>query len=152
MKSSMTERNAMNIIRSSLRGNESAKGMCNAHTNRNDQPAQLVGFRDMDVVYTSTEVSFKGFENIRNLMEGRDLGSEFEDQIKTYSLNLSEVNKVRVMNDVDYPNCPKKGAIITLYTGVANSIKAHIGSNEDEFMAAISSISPEARLMEGVGL
>ncbi len=149
LRSSLSHDKALDVIKTLSVRNDQQVGLCNAHTNRNDQPARVVGFKNTYMFYSSLR---EDLEDV-NATSTR-ITLTYKKYSAIYRIDLSNIGRIRVMPDSKFPNCPMKEITVTLYEvkSIATSVKIHVtNDNLDLMLAALTTLSPNARLMQGVG-
>lgn len=147
IKMGMSDTEALSVVDELSNRKAPGHGICNAHTNRNDQPAKYIAMRGDQLVYASLEAQF-----VEAKVAGSSVISTYENRADLYSLSLRNIVKARLTYDDTFPHCKGGALTVTLYDGFASSVKVQMDKAEEpRFIAAITKLSPGARLMVGAG-
>lgn len=167
-RSSLNEQTALEIVKQNIVKNSEQQGICSATTHtvvpvQTRQPAvegaNLLFTSDYSVakgmVTTSTGVGMMKTTTLTETREGR------------YKVDLKNLNKIRVMNDPKPWGCPRPlaGHIVMIDEPGLASMKIPEDKNQlikptnvrinvskrnlEHFLAALSYLSPEAKILQG---
>ena len=162
-RASLTDTEALNVVKKMTEKNNDQAGVCSAHTNEQFQPAEPVTVKDPNLVFNSF---YKATTGVSSAVGSGSVTTTMSYQMRKgeFQTNLRNLNKIRVLAGVRGSGCagaPQSGYIVMIDNagvgdvaeGRANAVMINVSTkNLDQLLAALTLLSPNARVIQGSGL
>ncbi len=129
-------------------------GLCGAHTNAPFQKAEPVAVQEPYLVFNSY---WKEITSVSTGPSGVGMSTKTSYVYRKagFKMDLTKLNKIRILSEVEgycVPAVPS-GYVVMIGTKEMNSVMINVSKNNlENFVAALSFLSPDAKIMEGVGI
>ncbi len=151
LRNGMTPEQAAAVVAKHMSPSPSQSGLCAAYGAYFDEGTPVTA--------TPESYSFKSYkrgEKIREEKIGTSLYRYYKKVYFTRQTRFADVRKIRVIRAVSsVGDCKVSGSgtySVAVYTGTSDNHNMFVAEqNFDEFMAALTKLAPQARLMEGAG-
>jgi hypothetical protein len=158
-RSSLTESEALKAVEQNIQKNDEQAGLCSAHTNKQFQNATLIKVRGHYVEFESFYKEMMGSDS--KMTAGQFTTTSYDTREGNFMINLKELSTIKVLSKVNAPGCttyPFLGKyIVMIDMGAFDMSKARPSAvminvstkNLDRFLAALTFLSPQAKLIQG---
>jgi hypothetical protein len=164
-RASLDDTQALDVVGQNVARNSRQAGLCGSNTNRPANPAERAAVEGSDLVFDSYYEVMTGVHSSSNVAMGNVTTSIGTDRAKgRFRIDLRNISKIRVLDEsLDGFGCmdrPLRGVLVQLTVpGVGdpaaerpNDAFVNISDqNLDHFLAALTRLSPDARLLQGAG-
>lgn len=162
-RATLTNSEALNVVRRLTAKNSEQAGVCSAHTNEQFQQAEPVTVTGANLVFNSY---YKVTTGAKSNVSSTTVTTTVSYQMLkgTFKTDLVKLNKIRILTDIRGSGCttaPPGGYIVMIDNpgigdapeGRANAVMINVSArNLDRLVAALTFLSPNARLIQGAGL
>ena len=168
-RSSLNDQKALDIVKQNIVKSADQEGLCSAKTHSvQDVETRLPAVEGTNLLFTSKYGVSKGMSTSRVGVGQMKITTLVEMHDGRYKVDLKNLNKIRIMDDSTGWGCgPVPGHIVLIdEPGVADIMVPKEGQlikptvveinvapkNLDRFVAALSYLSPNAKIIHGTGL
>lgn len=152
LRNGMTPEQAAAVVARHMSPSSAQSGLCAAHGTYFDEGTPVTA--------TPDKYSFKAYklgERVRDEKTGSQYVRLYKKEYFTSVTKFADIRKIRISRAVSSVKDCKLISVgtygVSVYTGVADNHGIFIAEkNFDEFMAALTKLAPQAKLMEGAGL